>query len=318
MNGKDSKKASKRKSVKAKRSPALLPVPEKLALLVNMANLLPKFLRCSPISSNGEPGEELSKHQLFVVKDYWSSQNDEDLVGGMYRLWQLVDSLPLELQAFVWHDTHGSFIETSYGTSILDDPLHLQPFENIALFGQTEGELNALVERAKERIDVETKRTQAYDRARLGREISSTIQWGIDYQVGNQKFHETGLTELANRARQRLFFILAVEEILDALAGPDTQEKLNDTRYVERSGAIRGRLFVKNDEVQLYPPILYSFVIGIQVSRVRKCEICENYFWAGRSDMQVCSTQCRDVRRKRRQRGWYEKEGKWRRYERDR
>lgn len=126
-----------------------------------------------------------------------------------------------------------------------------------------------------------------------------------DYQLGEFRFREMGISYLANRAKQRFLFALAAEEILHSLTSPDPHKELNHAWYVEKSGAASHHVFVENDEVKLSPSVLLSFVVGVQVSRVRKCVVCENYFWAGRKDKRVCSEQCGATNRKRQERQRY-------------
>ena len=181
--------------------------------------------------------------------------------------------------------------------------------------------MDAVIRSANERIDVEEKLAQAKINSQSGGARLAILQgftmYGMTYRIGDNEFIESSLGYLAERVKERFFFVLAAEEILDALTGPDTEEKLGTAQYVGYT-AIRSRLFVMDDEVHMSPPILFSFVVGIQASRVRKCEICGSYFWAGRKDKTVCSEKCNATRRKRKQRRWYEKEGKWKRFKRDR
>ena len=44
---------------------------------------------------------------------------------------------------------------------------------------------------------------------------------------------------------------------------------------------------------------------GIDVTRIRGCEICGTIFWAGRYDSPCCSSNCADKRRKRKHRARY-------------
>jgi hypothetical protein len=305
---------SKRTDGNTKRSPALLPVPEKLRLLMRLANLLPKSLRRSPTSHNNEPNLNPRSSYWFVVRDYWNTRSDEETIHSMYYLRRLADELPLELQAFVLRDDECRQIKVDYspGYAPLFDPYHLQPLENITYLEQPTEKLSIIVAEAKERIEVETDIAET--RASSAKDSSDNqapqmVQFphmrGGDYQIGNCTFSEMGLRNLANRARQRFFFILAAEEILDALVGPETQKKLNGAWYVGESGTTRGHLYVNNDEVKLSPPILFSFVVNVQASRVRRCGICEDYFWAGRKDKKTCSERCSATSRKRKERERY-------------
>jgi len=114
---------------------------------------------------------------------------------------------------------------------------------------------------------------------------------GREYKIGEQRYLETGLRDLANRLRQRLFFILAADEILNKLA---SNERHLDLRFGEGSGALYGHLYVKDDEVRSLPPLLLTFVVGIQASRVRRCITCDKYFWAGpkRQDRLLAELWC--------------------------
>jgi rubrerythrin len=188
----------------------------------------------------------------------------------------------------------------------LSDPYHFQSCNNFALLEQPERKLHSIIARAEKRIDVESKRAE--DKVRLRNkpqkdfDFYEIVEPWDEYKVGDRKFAEVGLRNLANRARERFFFTLAAEETLSALVGPNTQEKLSRLRYVDKSGSTRSYLYVENDEVKVYPPLLFSFMQGIQVSRVRRCEICKDYFWAGRKDRKVCSPSCGATKRKRKER----------------
>lgn len=110
------------------------------------------------------------------------------------------------------------------------------PYTNINLIVASELNLESIIKAAKERITVETDETEA--RAK----VEPVYHDRFDYEVGESKFMSSGLLNLVNRARQRLLFVLAAEEVLNALSEPDTQERLNRARYVDQSGATRGHL----------------------------------------------------------------------------
>lgn len=290
---------------------ALIPAPEHLAQLMRLVNLLPKNLRRSTQGISSESNPTPTSIYIFFVRDEWDTRSDEGAIRSTYYLQRLVDELSLELQAFVLHDDYAHHIKVDYspGYAPLFDPYHLQPLKNIDLLGRPEDELQGIVAEAKRRLDIETElidpKIIAQKESPETVYIPDVYQRHRDYQIGNRKFSPVGLQHLANRARQRFFFILAAEEILNALVGPDTQKKLNNTWYVEMSGNTQGHLYVSNDEVKIYPAVLFSFVVGVQPSRVRRCEVCSNYFWAGRKDKKVCSERCGATRRKRQERQRY-------------
>jgi hypothetical protein len=282
---------------------------------MRLANLLPKTFSRSPISPNNKPNKQLVSHHFDYVRDWWDTRNDKETLSSAYHLRRLVAELSLELQAFVLRDEEGVHVKTEYppGYAPLLDPYHLQPLNNIAYLEQPIEVNSLIVTEANERIEIETKivedkavlaKPQSDSQARRAFQLTN-FDTRAEYRIDNRNFSEIGLSNLANRARQRFFFILAAEEILNALVGPETQTKLNRVWYVEQSGTTRGHLYVKDDLVKVYPPILFSFVVDAQVSRIRRCEICEDYFWAGRKDKKVCSARCGATRRKRNERERY-------------
>ena len=292
-------------SRKRKRSPALIAPPANIDALIRLVNLLPKYLRQQ--SADPQPPPALVHGKTHVL-EFWDYKTDEDILHRVWYFYVLSDALPLQLQAFILHDDDGRYVEHSTSLVPLFDPEHLQPYTNINLIVASELNLQSIIKAAKERISVESSEVEA--RAKEGRVHN---QRG-DYQVGESKFMPSGLYNLMNRARQRLLFVLAAEEVLNALSLPDTQRYLNLAHYIDECGATRGHLYINNDEVKLSPPVLFSFVVGIDATRVRKCKVCENYFWAGRKDKQLCSIKCDATNRKRKERDRYRKIGKWKRY----
>ena len=281
---------------------------------MRLANLLPKTLRRSPISPSNETNKQRVIHHWAYLRDWWNTRNDEETLSSMYHLRRLADELPLELQVFILRDDECRHTKVAYppGYVPVFDPYHLQTLENITYLEQPTEKLRVIVAEAKERIAIETNMAEA--RASAAKVPSDNQEQQmvqipdvqiVNYKIGNINYSKVGLSNLANRARQRFFFILAAEEILDALVEPETQKKLNNAWYVEQSGTTRGYLYVSNDEVKLSPPILFSFVVDVQASRIRRCEICEDYFWAGRKDKKVCSARCGATRRKRNERERY-------------
>lgn len=293
---------------KRTRTPALITPPAKIDALIRLVNLLPKYLRQE--STDPKPPPALVHGKTHVL-EFWDYKTDEDILHRVWYFYVLSDALPLELQAFILHDDDGRYIQHSTSLVPLFDSEHLQPYTNINLIVASELNLESIIKAAKERITVET------DEAEARAKVEPVFHDRFDYEVGESKFISSGLLNLVNRARQRLLFVLAAEEVLNALSGPDTQERLNRARYVDQSGATRGHLYVKDGEVKLSPPVLFSFVVGIDAARVRKCKVCENYFWAGRKDKQLCSVKCDATNRKRNERDRYRKTGKWKRFLRE-
>jgi predicted nucleic acid-binding Zn ribbon protein len=229
----------------------------------------------------------------------------------MYELRRSLRKWPLGLQAFVLHDNDGEYRDSDHGPIQHFDPYHLRPLENIHLLGQSQAELEEVISRATSRIDLEIELAEKVASSRhqknprIDERQVALVVTPRNYELGDRKFTEVGVRHLLIRARQRFFFVLAAEEILYSLAAPDPTEELRNAWYIGDSGALRSQLYVDDDKVHLSPPVLFSFVVGIQVSRIRKCRVCENYFWAGRKDKTVCSERCGATNRKRQERQRY-------------
>jgi hypothetical protein len=298
-----------------KHSHALVEVPIRLGQFMRLANLLPSFLR--GLASLRGPGELSEDSQggrvcFLSVQDLWDTRTDEGAIGAMFWFLRVVDRLPIELQAFILHDDDGRFYKPEWEMPLFD-PEHTQLAENITLSERSAEELHTIIANARERITLETswaqERLSAQSPRNKSSKLSSFPNWRRRrFLIGTQEFADVGIGYLADRARQRLFFILGADEMLDALVEPneeDINNKLLRARRYEKSGALTSQPFVQDDEVQLAPPLVFTFFKGVQASRVRRCEICENYFWAGRKDKKVCSEQCGATLRKRRGRELY-------------
>lgn len=295
--------ASKRD--KGSRKAPAIPVPPRLADLFQLVNLLPPFLRRSAAKGI---------HDLSTLD--WSPDDETKTYRRWHYLWRDLDDLPLSLQAFVLRDETGQFVDAS-GMELAYAE-YFQPHRNIELTAQPEDVLREVISRATERIDLEIRRVE---NRKIPREKGkSTVQKISEpdllgsvelellkhYMIGETRFMEVGPSWLLIRARQRFFFILAAEEILHALTTEEPQRLLDNLWYTEESGAgLSGHLFIESDQVRYASPLLISYFLGVQVSRIRKCALCENYFWAGRKDKALCSTQCGAIKRKRRERTRY-------------
>jgi predicted nucleic acid-binding Zn ribbon protein len=289
---------------RARKGP-VIPAPPDLAALFQLVKLLPHSERRS---------EAKGIHELTMRE--WSHDDETKTYREGHYLWRHVDKLPLSLQAFVWRDEVGQFADAS-GMELAHAD-YFQLHRNIELTGQPEGVLREVISRGKERIDLEIERVEDRNTPRepaksKDHSISEVDLLGAlelkllkQYLIGDLRFMEVGPSWLLVRARQRFFFILAAEEILHALTTVDPQRQLDDLWYTEESGAgFSGHLVIEADHIGYSTPLLISCFLGVQVSRIRKCTVCMNYFWAGRKDKSVCSTQCGANKRKRRERARY-------------
>lgn len=294
---------------KAKRKTALVPAPEKFAALLHLVNLLPKALRRSPASSTDETVQTQQPIYWSTVRFQWYCREEKEAIHSIHYLRNVMDDLPPEMQAFILKDDLGRIIETASGRVPTSTDVNFQTLENFSLLGRPSREQLAIIAEAKERINHVVEKTEA----KLSSRNRTQQDFGIPIEVdpfakeifANLKFVDIPLSILANRARQRLIFILAAEEILDALVAPDPHKKLNQNWYINEAVSARGFIYVENDQVREYPPLLFSFLLGVQVSRIKRCGICGDYFWAGRKDKKVCSARCGATSRKRQERQRY-------------
>src|SRR6185503_9442141 len=273
---------SRKRRQKVKTSAALVPVPADLAVFMRLANSVPQSIR---------RGSRKGIHGL-IVRSSWEREDEEGTIGSMYDLQRYLREWPLGLQAFVLHDSDGEYRDTDLGPVAHFDPYHLRPLENIHLLGRSEEELEEVILKARGRIDLEIDLAEQVVSSRRQQnppieKRQAMLVKRVDYQLGDCKFTEVGLRHLLIRARQRFFFVLAAEEILYSLTAPDPTEEIQRAWYIGESGSLRSHLYVHNGTVHLHPPVLFSFVVGIQVSRIRRCAVCEDYFWAGRKDKRV-------------------------------
>jgi len=171
---------------------------------------------------------------------------------------------------------------------------------NIHLLQSSNHHLQELVKESRLRFEHETKRTiQLLEQSKS----NAMDVWVMeDYQLGEKRFREIGLERLVERARERLMFVLAADELFTALTSENAQEKLNAAFYAKRTGSLAGKLFIKDDAVCLFPPFLFRLVLDVQVSRILRCKACAKFFWAGRKNQKVCSSTCGATHRKRNQR----------------
>lgn len=166
-----------------------------------------------------------------------------------------------------------------------------------------EVEIDLIRNGTESRSGRKTKSDVGLSHRKTRRHKRSQPVWPPSYSIRDVDYRKAGLATLMRRAKERFFFIFAVEELLDAMVGSDIQNKLNETLYDHEAGMSRGRLFVDDTgRIKHIPSLLFSLVNNTEVNRVRRCQICLNYFWAGRTDKAVCGERCGATSRKRTQR----------------
>jgi predicted nucleic acid-binding Zn ribbon protein len=94
--------------------------------------------------------------------------------------------------------------------------------------------------------------------------------------------------------------------LLFALTEKIPQKELEELWYAPECDLLSGGLLVENDRFHVLPPVLFSFFLGVPISRIHRCIVCSDYFWAGRKDKSVCSFRCGATKRKRKERERYQ------------
>jgi hypothetical protein len=98
--------------------------------------------------------------------------------------------------------------------------------------------------------------------------------------------------------RQRYLFLIALKQILNAIAEKDlspVNEINQHSTVIGQVDYFRGRLFVKDGKIQFLPPLLFQVLETAEPERIRKCAVCERLFWAGRLDKRTCRPLCSNV-----------------------
>jgi hypothetical protein len=279
---------------------SLVPIPNQVAELIRLANLVPQSERRS--AGNGI-------HVL--TQRSWAKADEEQAARSVPYLQMYLRDWPLALKAFVLWDTYGLYVEIDGHSAPLQDYSHLQVRENISLLDDSDSGLHMKVETANERLRQEIAFVENRSSSQTNLEFATTYvgePLGLlgGYDVGECKFEHVGISQLALRARQRFFFVLAAEELLFALTERIPQNELDQLWYVPECDLFSGGLYVENDRLHVLAPALFSFLLGIPISRIHRCIVCSDYFWAGRKDKSVCSARCGATKRKRKERKRYE------------
>jgi hypothetical protein len=286
------------------RSLASVPAPKYLGDLLTLINMLPVGMRYPHWARR----EQIEGTEFKLVR--WHSEILHGPSMGMsyesiwYRLSQAIEELPLLLQAFLLRDQMGDLVETGDGYSA---PLYLesdtQTEWNFELLGKSEEELKEVVKNALEKVEEANRREEKISKERIRIAIPETFPKP-----------ET----LVRRIRQRLIFVMAAQELLSCLTHPNMQEQLNRTMITYHSDATRSIPYVNREgKFDVIPPVLYSRLQGVEVSRIKECAVCYQIFWAGRKDMRCCSTKCSHVFRSRKYREAYKERYAYQRYRKE-
>jgi hypothetical protein len=277
----------------------LVPVPNHLAKLIRLANLVPQSER-----------RLVAEGIHILTQRYWAKDDEKQAATSVPYLQMYLRDWPLALKAFVLWDTHGLYVDSEGYSAPLQDDCHLQVRENVSLLDESDLDLHIKVETANERLRQEMGFVENRSSSQTNLELTSNyvgeflgLLGGFD--VGECKFDQVGICQLALRARQRFFFVLAAEELLFALTEKNPQKQLEQLWYVPECDLFSSSLLVDGDQLHVLPPALFSFLLGVPISRIRRCTVCSDYFWAGRKDKSVCSARCGATKRKRKERKRY-------------
>ena len=109
-------------------------------------------------------------------------------------------------------------------------------------------------------------------------------------------------------SREKLWAIISRAAAAAMHDDPSFNSFLLDSLFPIKSEAtitvsVHGKVVVKGDRFA-------RAVDGIDVFRLRRCEVCSRAFWAGRKDAVCCSGNCADKRRKRQHRARYKEQVK--------
>jgi hypothetical protein len=279
---------------------SLVPIPNQVAKLIRLANLVPQSERRS--AGNGIH---------ILTQRCWAKDDEEQAAWSVPYLQMYLRDWPLALKAFVLRDTHGLYVDIDGHSAPLQDYSHLQVRENMSLLDESDSGLHMKVETANERLRQEIEFVKNRISSQTNLELATNYVGELlgplgGYDVGEYKFEQVGICQLALRARQRFFFVLAAEELLFALTEKIPQEELDQFWYVPECDLFSGGLLIENDRFRIRPPVLFSFLLDVPISRIRRCTVCCDYFWAGRKDKSVCSSRCGATKRKRKERERYQ------------
>jgi hypothetical protein len=296
-------KASKKRSAKRLRQPALVPTPSQLVDLLTLVNQLPVELRRSRQESWSPASRRVISGETPKIVRWQRDLLDGTSTGMSYaslwlRLVQAVEELPLKLQAFLLRDELGDIVEESdgYPTPVYVES-DLQIIRNFELLRMSESELREIVRRSLDKVDEAAR-----------------------FEEGEDEFLQNRVspTTLIKRVHQRLIYSLAALELLSCLTQVNAKQELRQLSITRLSDATYPRPYIDEEgRFELSLPILFYRLRGIEVFRIKECAVCYRIFWAGRKDMRCCEAKCSHILRSRKYRDAYKKEYAYQRYRRE-
>ena len=289
---------------KRKASRPIKPVPEQLQPILDLVNQLPIHFRHPYWARDKKEGMfSAISMEMKAILEYregaLSEYGEMILRTGIkaefpvlathtprslwYCLQNVLRDLPTVLQAFVLNDREG-MMEGETNRVFVSMPEAIQVSQNLNLSIRTESELKTIIRSA-------TDRTSNF--------LLSQSPMG-EVPIGG-----TNAAYLLERARQRLIYVMAAQELLSCLTHPDAWNKVLFGRRVHllssllqprisilQTDAGEGRSKRKAQTLMCRLPEIYLALEGIEADRIRECKVCYKIFWAGRKDVSCCSARC--------------------------
>lgn len=311
------RKASKKRHAKKQHSPALVPLPDRLARLLEFANLIPVYLR-HPYWARGRPEErkdsKFASYEEDILHWRWGGESyfskvaqqieqdvpEEARINTPRLFWiymqAALEEFPLALKVFVLHDQQGEERESNGQLIPIGVHPDLQARLNLFLIRKRPEELLELELKAVHRIEAKIKEEEVSRLIARFPDLDSPIQ-------------------LLARVRERLILAFGVQDLFSCLIHPEESSKLfYGSIYYHSSASISHFYVSKAGRIGFTPLPLARILEGIEAARLRECPVCFKYFWAGRKDMCGCSYQCSHTLRQRKFRERYQQSYKQQRY----
>ncbi len=77
------------------------------------------------------------------------------------------------------------------------------------------------------------------------------------------------------------------------------KKKLHSLQFVSVNGLLPKIYIDESGLLQKEDNLIFQILIGVDITRIRQCAICRNFFWANRIDRCCCSKECSNVNNKR-------------------
>lgn len=287
-----------KRHIKAKLSPAKVPIPEKLVNLLRLANLVPVQFRNPAWAARESSGQQVQVDWFSKYEDEYIALNWKLETRGRAQKRDNVTKsrFPLELLAFVMHDNDMQIIEVDGDAlPLVNSKSSIE--DNFSVLGKEDAELHKIIQNAYERL---------FEVSRIQERIAKKYKPLDEIKIGNQTYFYMEAEYFWEQSRQRYYFVLAVQETLSCLTRTGEQNQALLSRIVSHLyEETIPRLCVIQDgqdsgKIALHQPTLYESLLSVEANRIRECPVCYKIFWAGRKDQVGCTPQCAKVIRTRR------------------